>query len=122
MLQLGGFLGRLLGRLLKTGLPLIEKALKPLVKNVFITGLTAAGLTAAASATDAANQKKIFGSVTTLIISYEEMDNISKIVKSFEESSLLIKGVSKTIKIKTKEQKVFFIFWNKLILKQDVIL
>ena len=110
MLQLGGFLGRLLGRLLKTGLPLIEKALKPLVKNVFITGLTAAGLTAAASATDAANQKKIFGSVTTLIISYEEMDNISKIVKSFEESSLLIKGVSKTIKIKTKEQKVCFIF------------
>ena len=107
MLQLGGFLGRLLGRLLKTGLPLIEKALKPLVKNVFIR----AGLTAAsASATDAANQKKIFGSVTTLIISYEEMDNISKIVKSFEESSLLIKGVSKTIKIKTKEQKVCFIF------------
>ena len=106
MLQLGGFLGRLLGRLLKTGLPLIEKALKPLGKNVFIR----AGLTAAASATDAANQKKIFGSVTTLIISYEEMDNISKIVKSFEESSLLIKGVSKTIKIKTKEQKVCFIF------------
>ena len=39
--------------------------------------------------------------VTTLIISNEEM-NIMKIVKSLEESGLLIKGVSKTIKNEAK--------------------
>ena len=55
------------------------------------------GLTAAASATDAAIHKKMFGtSTTTLIISNTEM-NIMKIVKSLEESALLIKGVSETI-------------------------
>ena len=48
--QLGGFLGRLLGSLLKTGLPLIGNALKPLAKSVLIP----LGLTAVASATDAA--------------------------------------------------------------------
>ena len=34
--QSGGFLGRLLGPLLKTGLPLIGNVLKPLAKNVFV--------------------------------------------------------------------------------------
>ena len=48
--QLGGFLGRLLGSLLKTGLPLIGNVLKPLAKSVLIP----LGLTAVASATDAA--------------------------------------------------------------------
>ena len=43
---------------------------------------------------------------TTLIISNEEMNDIMKIVKSLEESGSLIKGVSKTIKIEAKEQKV----------------
>ena len=43
----------------------------------------------------------MFGSVnTTLIISNEEMNHIMKIIKSLEESGLLIKGVSETIKIK----------------------
>ena len=93
---LGGFLGRLLGPLLKTGLPLIENVLKPLAKSV---GLTAA----AAAATDAAIHKKMFGSgTTTLIISNEEMNNIMKIVKSFEESGLLIKGVRETLKNEPK--------------------
>ena len=40
----------------------------------------------------------------TLIISNEEIKNIMKIVKSFEESGLLIKGVSGTIQIEAKEQ------------------
>ena len=53
--QSGGFLGRLLGPLLKTGLPLIGNVLKPLVKGI----LTPLGLTAAASTTDAAIHKKI---------------------------------------------------------------
>ena len=50
-----GFLGRLLGPSLRAGLPLIGNILKPLAKNVLIT----LGLTAAASATDAAIHKKI---------------------------------------------------------------
>ena len=54
--QSGGFLGRLLRTLLKTGLPLIGNVLKPLTKSVLIP----LGLTAAASATDAAIHKKMF--------------------------------------------------------------
>ena len=50
--------------------------------------------------------KIIFGSgITSLTISNEEMDGIMKIVRSLEESVLLIKGVSKTIKNEAKEQK-----------------
>ena len=49
----GGFLGRLLEPLLKTGLPLMNNILKPLAKSALI----ALGLTAAASATNAAIQK-----------------------------------------------------------------
>ena len=61
-------------------------------------------LTAAASATDAAIHKKMFGSgTTTLTISNEEMNDIIKIVKSLEESGLLIKGVSKTIQNEAKK-------------------
>ena len=48
MIQSGGFLGRLLGLLLKTGLPLIKNVIKPLGKSVLIP----LGLTAAASAAD----------------------------------------------------------------------
>ena len=42
---------------------------------------------------------------TTLIISNEEINDIVKIVKSLEESSLIIKDVSKTVKNEAKEQK-----------------
>ena len=48
--QSGGFLGRLPRPLLKSGLPLIGIALKPLAKSILIP----LGLSAAASATDAA--------------------------------------------------------------------
>ena len=54
MIQSGGFLGRLLGPLLKTGLPLIKNVIKPLAKTVLIP----LGLTAAASAADAGIHKK----------------------------------------------------------------
>ena len=49
-----GSLGRLLGPLLKTGLPLISNVIKPLAKSVLIP----LGLTAAASAADAGIHKK----------------------------------------------------------------
>ena len=80
--------------------------LKPLAKSVLVP----LGLTAAPSATDAAIHKKMFGSgMTALMISNEEMNDIIKIVKSLEESGLLIKGVSETIRNETKEQKGGFL-------------
>ena len=82
-----GFFGRLLGLLLKTGLPLIKNVIKPLAKSVLIP----LGLTAAASAADAGIHKKILGSGhnTTLIISNDEMNDIIEIVKYPEDSGLL---------------------------------
>ena len=112
MLQLGGFLCRPLGPLPKTALPLRENVLKPSAKSVLIP----LGLTGVASATDAAIQKKIFGSgMTTLIILNEEIDNIMKRVKFLEESGLLIKAVSE-IKNEIKEQEdgVFSMLLNSL--------
>ena len=107
MIQSGGFLGRLLGPLLKTGLPLMKSVIKPLAKSVLIP----LGLTAAASAADAGIHKKILGSGhnTTLIISNDEMDDILKIVKSLENSGVLIKGVSETIQHEAKEQRGGFL-------------
>ena len=49
--------------------------------------------------------------MTTLIILNEEMDNIMKIIKSVEQSGLLIKGASETIKNEAKEKKVDFPVW-----------
>ena len=78
-MQKGGFL-RFLTPLLKSGLPLLKSVIKPL--GMF-------GLTAASSARAAAINKKIFGSgTTTLIISNEEVNDILKIAKSFEDSGI----------------------------------
>ena len=109
MIQSGGFLGRLLGALLKTGLPLMKSIIKPLAKSVLIP----LGLMAAASAADAGIHKKILGSDhnnnTTLIISNDEMDDILKIVKSLEDSGVLLKSVSETIQHEAKEQRGGFL-------------
>ena len=109
MIQSGGFRGRLLGPLLKTGLPLMKSVIKPLAKSVLIP----LGLMAAASAADAGIHKKILGSGhnnhTTLIISINEMDDILKIVKSLEDSGVLLKGVSETIQHEAKEQREGFL-------------
>ena len=45
---------------------------------------------------------------TTLIISNEEMNDIMKIVQALEDSNILLKGVTKTVKIKQKNKKVDF--------------
>ena len=96
------FFSRLLGPLLKTGLPLMKNVLKLLAKSDLIP----LGLTAAVSATDVTIRKKMFGSGTaTLINSNEEMNGVMKIVKLLEESGLLIKGVRKTNKNEGKEAK-----------------
>ena len=55
-------------------------------------------------------KKKMLGSgATTLIISNDEMDDILKIVKSLEDSGLLLKGVSETIQHEAKEQREGFL-------------
>ena len=54
--------------------------------------------------------KKIHGSgITTLIISNEEMNDVMKIVQALEDSNILLKGVTETIKNETKEQKGGFL-------------
>ena len=54
MIQSGGFLAKLLGPLLKSGLPLMKSLITPLAKSVLIP----LGLTAAASAAEAGIHKK----------------------------------------------------------------
>ena len=107
MIQSGGFLGTLLGPLLKTGLPLITNVIKPLAKSVFIP----LGLTTAASAADAGIHKNIFGSghnnTTTLISNHKMEDN--KIIKSLKDSGLLLKGVTEAVQNEVKEQKGGFL-------------
>ena len=77
MIQSGGFLGRLLGPLLKAGLPFMKYEIKPSAKSVLIQ----LGLTAAAEQQMLEYFKKIVGSGTAmLIISNHEMEDIVKIV------------------------------------------
>ena len=108
MIQSEGFLGKLLGSLLRPGLPLMKSVIKPLAKSVLIP----LGLSAAAAA-DAGIHKKILGSGhnnnITLIISNDEMDGILKIAKSLEDSGALLKGVTETIQNEAKEQRGGFL-------------
>ena len=131
MIQSGGFLVRLLGPLLKAGLPLMKNVIKPLAKSVLIP----LGLTAAALAVDVGMHKKILGSGhvhssssafphhpsssashdnnnsnnnTILIISNNEMKDI-KIVKSLEDSSFLPEGISQAIQNEFEEQRGEFL-------------
>ena len=102
MTQSEGFLGNLLGKLAG---PLMKVA-TPLAKNV----LAPLGISAAMSAIDGRIKKKMLGSgTTTLIISNDEMNDILKIVKSLEDSNVLLKGVSETIQHEVKEQRGGFL-------------
>ena len=79
--QSGEFLVRILGPLLKTWSLSMINILKPLAKRVLIP----LELTAAASATETAIHKKMFGSgMTITIMSNEEMNDIMKKIKSLE--------------------------------------
>ena len=101
LIQSGGFLGKLLSKLAG---PLMKVAM-PLAKNL----LAPLGLTAAMSAIDGGIQKKIHGFGVKLIIEQEDMKDIMKIIKALENSGILLKGVSKTIKNETKEQRGGFL-------------
>ena len=95
---LGSLLIKLAGPLMKLGVPLIKNILDLL------------GITAAPSAIAAEIQKKIHGpGTTTLTILNEEMNYIIKIVQALENSNILSKGFSKTIKNETKEQNGRFL-------------
>ena len=99
MMQSGGFLGNLLSKL--TG-PLMKVAMT-LAKNV----LASLGLTAAMSAIDGSIKKEMLGSgTTTLIISNDEMNDIVEIVKSLENSGVLLQGLGKqsNMKLNNKEE------------------
>ena len=98
IIQFGRFLelllSELVGSLMKVAVPLAKNILAPL------------GITTAASTIDAGIQKKIHGSgTTTLRISNEEMNDIMKIDQALEDSDVLLKGVTETIKNKTKKRE-----------------
>ena len=96
--SLGSLWSKLAGPLMKVEFSLANTLLAPL------------GITAAASAIDTGSQKKIHGSwTTTLIISNEEMNDLMTLVQPFEHSNILLKGLTKTIKNETKDQKGEFL-------------
>ena len=102
MIQSGGFLGNLLGKLAG---PLMKAAV-PVAKNE----LAPLGISAAMSAIDGSIKKKMLGSgTTTLIVSNDEMNDILKIIKSLENFGLLLKGVTETIQHEAKEQRGGFL-------------
>ena len=119
MIQLGGFLGRLLGPLLKTRLPLIKNVIKLLVKSLLIP----LGLTAAASAADAGILKKIFGSGlrpsssalhnnnnnTILIISNDETKDIIKLLNLLRIQGYYLKELVKQFKMKLRNKEEDFL-------------
>ena len=83
---------------MKVAIPLAKDVLAPL------------GTTAATSATDAGIPNKIHGSgKPTLIISNEEINDITKIVQALEVPNISLKGDTKTIKNETKKQKGVFL-------------
>ena len=94
----------------------MKNVIKPLAKSVLIP----LALTAAVSAADAGIHKKIVGSGkhpsdsashnnAVLVISSDEMKDIIEIVKSLEDSGLLLKGVCETIRNEAQEQKIGFL-------------
>ena len=107
IIQSGGFLGSLLSKIAAT----LMKVAVPFAKNI----LGPLGITAAASAIDGAIQKKIHGSgATALIIPNGEMNDKIKIVQALEDSNILLKGVTKTIKNETKKGSFSFMLLSTL--------
>ena len=101
IIQSGGFLGSLLNKL--SG-PLLKMAV--VIKKCF----SSIRNNSSYFSIRLRNTKKIYGSgTTTLITSNEEMNDIMKIVQALENSNILLKRVTKTIKDETKEQKGGFL-------------
>ena len=97
LIKEGGALGSILARFL----PKLIKPALSLGKNI----LPRSRLSAAMSATDAAIQKKMYGSGTkTVKFSNKDLDDMNKIVKALEDSDVLMKGVTKTLKNDIKKE------------------
>ena len=90
---------------MKTELPLIKNVITPLAKSVLISS----GLTVAAAADSGIHQKILGSGNATLILSNEDMEGLIKIVKSFEDPGLLLKGVTEPVQNEVKEQKRGFL-------------
>ena len=76
----------------------MKNVLKPLARNVLI----ALGLTATPAAYTGIHKRIVGSEMAILIISIQNMEDIIKRFKSFENSGLLIKDVTKTIENETK--------------------
>ena len=85
---------------MKVGLPLMKKVLKPLAKSILIP----IELKAAAAADGRIHKIVLRSRTTALVISNEETKDIMELVKSLDNSGLLTKGITQTIKNETKEQ------------------
>ena len=84
----------------------MKNVIKPLTKRTF----NSFRIICSSIAAGAGIHKKILGTGnTTLIISNDEMKYIIKIVKSLEDSGLLLKGVTETVQNEVKEQKGGFL-------------
>ena len=83
-------------KLSKSGLPLLKSVIKP---------LGALGLT------DPAIHKKVLGkgNHTTLLISHDDLNDLLKVIKSLENSGILLDGITETVKNEVKEQKGGFL-------------
>ena len=95
IIQSGGLLGSLLSKLagpsMKVAVPLAKKYFSTIRNNSSCFSIRCR------------NSKKVHGSgTTTLIISNEEMNDIMKIIQALEDSNILLKGVTNTIKNETK--------------------
>ena len=102
IIQCGGFLGSLLskiaGPLMKVAVPLVKKYFRSIANN------------SCCFSNWCRNSKKIHSSRTaTVIFSNEEMYDILKILQALEDSNVLLKGITKTIEIETREQNRGFL-------------
>ena len=97
LIKSGGALGSILARFL----PKLIKPAISLGKNI----LAPPGLSAAMSATDATIQKKVNGYGTkTVRFSNKDLDDMTKIVKAVEDSHVLMKGITQTLKNDIKKE------------------
>ena len=87
------------------GLSLMKNVPTLLAKSVIVP----LWLIVTASATYATIQNKIFGSGTMLVFSIEDLNDITKIVKSLEDAGLMVKVVTGKVKNEIKQQKPAFL-------------
>ena len=91
--------------IMTAGLSLMKNVPTLLAKSVIVP----LWLIVTASATYATIQNKIFGSGTMLVFSIEDLNNITKIVKSLEDAGLMVKVVTGKVKNEVKQQKPGFL-------------